>query len=78
MTNMPTLSPVKTMTTFFFPDARRRDIDNYKKALYDALSGIIWQDDSQIWDETTRKVISRHNPRIEIEVCLSQKHEELN
>ncbi|WP_159137369.1 RusA family crossover junction endodeoxyribonuclease, partial [Citrobacter braakii] len=31
------------------PDARRRDIDNYNKALFDALTHAgIWEDDSQI------------------------------
>jgi crossover junction endodeoxyribonuclease RusA len=31
------------------PDARRRDIDNYNKALFDALTHAgIWEDDSQV------------------------------
>ncbi|MFK8827299.1 RusA family crossover junction endodeoxyribonuclease, partial [Citrobacter freundii] len=31
------------------PDARRRDIDNYNKALFDALTHAgVWEDDSQI------------------------------
>jgi crossover junction endodeoxyribonuclease RusA len=33
----------------FPPDARRRDIDNYNKALFDALTHAgIWEDDSQV------------------------------
>lgn len=32
----------------FMPDRRRRDIDNYTKALLDALTGLVWEDDSQI------------------------------
>lgn len=32
----------------FPPDARRRDIDNYNKALFDALTHAgIWEDDSR-------------------------------
>ena len=34
---------------FYFADNRRRDIDDYFKLLLDAVSGIIWADDSQIW-----------------------------
>ncbi len=29
------------------PDQRSRDIDNYNKALFDALTGV-WEDDSQV------------------------------
>jgi len=32
----------------YMPDRRRRDIDNYSKALLDSLTGIIWHDDEQI------------------------------
>jgi len=33
----------------FPPDARRRDIDNYNKALFDALTHVgVWEDDSQV------------------------------
>lgn len=35
--------------TLYPPDARRRDIDNYNKALFDALTHAgVWEDDSQI------------------------------
>lgn len=44
------------------PDQRRRDIDNYNKALFDALTQTgIWEDDSQVkrmlveWGEVTKK-----------------------
>ena len=33
---------------FNFKDRRRRDVDDYFKLLIDALTGLIWSDDSQI------------------------------
>jgi crossover junction endodeoxyribonuclease RusA len=52
--------------TLFFPDNRRRDIDNYSKILLDALTGIVWKDDSQIVRATVEKKVDVKNPRIEI------------
>lgn len=35
--------------TLYPPDARRRDLDNYNKALFDALTHAgVWLDDSQV------------------------------
>ena len=35
--------------TLYPPDARRRDLDNYNKALFDALTNArVWEDDSQV------------------------------
>lgn len=51
----------------FFPDARKRDIDNIK-GLLDSFSGILYTDDSQIDRLTITKEVDRDNPRVEIEV----------
>lgn len=41
--------PVSVALQFFYPDKRRRDLDNLLKVLLDALTGAgIWQDDSQV------------------------------
>ena len=55
--------------TLFFPDKRRRDIGNYTKMLNDALSQVVYVDDSQI-DEllVQRGPIDKANPRAEIHV----------
>lgn len=45
----------------------KSDIDNYIKALFDSLNGVVWQDDKQIVDLIAHKYYSE-NPRIEIEV----------
>lgn len=53
------------------PDARRRDLDNIRKAVYDSLqfAGVI-DDDSQIVRDTGDKTpdIDRSNPRVEVTV----------
>ncbi|WP_407065701.1 RusA family crossover junction endodeoxyribonuclease [Enterobacter kobei] len=41
--------PTQVEIILYPPDARRRDIDNYNKALFDALTHAgIWEDDSQV------------------------------
>lgn len=46
---------------------KKPDIDNYEKALYDSMSGIVFQDDGQIaWHEVGK--FYSLNPRIEVAV----------
>ena len=52
----------------YFGTKRRQDIDNFNKILYDALSGIVWADDSQITFVMTEKLYDKKNPRIEVEL----------
>lgn len=41
--------PLSVNVALYPPDRRRRDLDNYNKALFDALTRVgIWEDDSQI------------------------------
>ncbi|MGR4048630.1 RusA family crossover junction endodeoxyribonuclease [Kosakonia cowanii] len=45
----PSTEPAAVEILLFPPDARRRDIDNYNKALFDALTHAgVWEDDSQV------------------------------
>lgn len=60
--------------TLYPPDQRRRDIDNYNKALFDALTHAgVWEDDSQVkrmlveWGPVVQKgkvviTINRYQP----------------
>jgi crossover junction endodeoxyribonuclease RusA len=41
--------PVHVRCVVYWPDGRRRDLDNYRKALYDALTHAdVWEDDSMV------------------------------
>ncbi len=45
----PSPTPAAVAITLFPPDQRRRDLDNYNKALFDALTHAgVWDDDSQV------------------------------
>lgn len=52
----------------FFGDRRKRDFDNYHKISMDSLSGIVWEDDSQIKKCLIEVFIDKKNPRIEVEI----------
>lgn len=62
-------SPVAVTTVLYAPDRRRRDISNFNKFVNDALTGVVWVDDSQI-DQITniRGPIDRANPRLVVTV----------
>lgn len=48
--------PVAVDIEAFFPDRRRRDLDNILKSLLDSLTHAgVWEDDSQITDLRIRK-----------------------
>jgi len=53
----PTKDKLRLRIRFYFKDKRRRDLDNYQKALIDALKGVVFEDDSQIFQLHTSKVI---------------------
>lgn len=51
----------------YFPN-RRGDLDNRSKQILDALNGIAWVDDSQIYDLRLVRHLSKENPRVEITI----------
>lgn len=58
---------IKVTVRLYFRDARRRDSQNFLKLVYDAFTGILYEDDSQIVEEHIFKYIDRTSPRIELE-----------
>jgi Holliday junction resolvase RusA-like endonuclease len=52
----------------FFPDARRRDADNVAKAIQDACTGLLWDDDHRVGIECPPWKVDRAQPRAEVTV----------
>lgn len=51
------------------PDKRKRDIDNYHKALFDALTHAgVWEDDSQIDDKFTVRCVPVKGGAVGLEI----------
>lgn len=64
----PLIGPLKLQIGFWWPDRRKHDLDNGLKLLLDSMTGILWDDDSQIREMGLSKATDKENPRIEIEV----------
>ena len=64
----PTAEVVKVKIDLFFQRKNKHDIDNYGKVLLDSLTGIVWEDDSQIQEMTVSKWLDKEAPRIEITI----------
>lgn len=64
----PTKEPIQVFIRLFFGTKRKQDIDNFNKILLDSLTGIVWEDDSQIEEMIISKLYDKQKPRIEIDV----------
>ena len=64
---MATRAPVVVTLRVFFPDKRRRDLDNAVKCL-DGANGVIWYDDAQIEELHVYRAVDRARPRLEVTV----------
>jgi Holliday junction resolvase RusA-like endonuclease len=54
--------------TLYFGTKRKADLDNFNKLSLDALTGIVWQDDSQISKLSIERAYDKAQPRLEIAV----------
>ncbi len=52
----------------YFPDLRRRDVDNVMKAVLDAMNAVVWADDVQVTRATIERRLDTGNPRVEVTV----------
>jgi crossover junction endodeoxyribonuclease RusA len=65
-------SPLDISIRFFFGSKRKRDLDNQNKLVLDALTGIVYEDDSQIDGLHLYRDYDKAKPRIEIEIASIQ------
>ena len=63
----PMSGSLNVSVALYWPDRRKHDIDNIK-ALLDALTGIVWEDDGDIVELHTKKGFDKANPRVELTV----------
>jgi len=64
----PLVGDVCMNVIFYFPDNRKRDMDTHLKALQDSMTGIVYEDDSQINEMHVFKCIDKENPRVEVSI----------
>lgn len=53
---------------YFKRDPTNRDLDNARKSVNDALQGVLYKNDAQIWRDHGEKYHDKVRPRIELEV----------
>lgn len=59
---------VALSVTFYFGTRRKADLDNFNKLWADALTGVVYEDDSQIAELLLKRAYDPKAPRIEITV----------
>ena len=64
----PLANSLKIHIRLYFKDKRKRDIDNYNKAILDSMTKIIYEDDSQIEELNVKKIVGCGFDKVEIEV----------
>lgn len=72
----PSSSPAAVEILLYPPDSRRRDIDNYNKALFDALTRAgVWEDDNQV-----RRMVVEWRPKVpggRVEISISKHNPQM-
>ena len=64
----PMLGEIKVDIKLFHKSKRKTDWDNFHKLSMDSMTGLVYEDDSQVKKATVEKFIDKDNPRIEIEI----------
>jgi Holliday junction resolvase RusA-like endonuclease len=64
----PLEGDISVSITLYFGTKRRADLDNFNKLSLDALTGIAYEDDSQIAELHLHRCYDKHRPRIEVDV----------
>lgn len=67
-TEPPMKEYVELEVRLFFSTKAKHDLDNFLKITQDSLTGVLYEDDSQIERLTISKYVDKTNPRIEVYV----------
>jgi Holliday junction resolvase RusA-like endonuclease len=59
---------VELWVTLYFGIKRKADVDNFHVLSLDALTGVVYEDDSQIHALHVERAYDKRDPRIEIEI----------
>ncbi|KKL26395.1 hypothetical protein LCGC14_2395750 [marine sediment metagenome] len=62
----PMRGPLIIVLNFYRKTRGKVDIDNLEKTVLDAGNGVVWEDDSQIVEMHSRKVLGCADPRVEV------------
>ena len=62
----PMRGPIILVLDFYRKNHRRVDLDNLEKTVMDAGTGVVWEDDSQVFDKHGRRFLGCDEPRTEI------------
>lgn len=65
----PLAGDIELSITLYFGTKRKADLDNFNKLSLDALTGIAYEDDSQIAALTLKRAYDKQKPRIEVTVA---------
>jgi crossover junction endodeoxyribonuclease RusA len=62
----PLAGDIKVAITLYLGTKRKADLDNFNKLSLDALTGLVYEDDSQIAKLTLKSAYDKQRPRIEL------------
>ena len=66
--SLPYAGSVMVKSFWTFGTLRRKDLQNCGKLEYDALNGVVYEDDSQIEHEIKTKLYKKNEPNIVLEI----------
>lgn len=65
-TGAPIKTPLRAILGLWHGTRRVTDIDNFNKLVLDSLTGLVYEDDSQIVELTITKGYDKERPRVEV------------
>lgn len=68
---IPRSVPVSVSYSFYYDPQRRADLDNLVKTVQDALTGVAWHDDRQVWRLQAVRIARRAgDPEVMVDVTV--------